>query len=95
MLFRSKCQNQGWVPGRAADEAFFAGACHIYFTNHTLTGKPDAFPFQESESGLGARVGLLVKLFFAGRLPTLFHQSHFDWEQSSPTPKWCFSWTCS
>jgi hypothetical protein len=41
------------------------GACHIYFTNHTLTGKPDAFPFQESESGLGARVGLLVKLLFA------------------------------
>ena len=37
----------------------------IYFTNHTLTGKPNAFPFQESESGLGTRVGLLVKLLFA------------------------------
>jgi hypothetical protein len=59
----------------------------IYFTNHTLTGKPNAFPFQESESGLAARVGLLVKLLFAGCLPYLFHQSHFDWEKdASPSP---------
>jgi hypothetical protein len=29
----------------------------IYFTNHTLTGKPDAFPFQESESGWVPRSG--------------------------------------
>ena len=59
----------------------------IYFTNHTLTGKPNAFPFQESESGLSARVGLLVRLFFAGCLPYLFHQSHFDWEKdASPSP---------
>ena len=43
----------------------------LYFTNHTLTGKQNAFPFQGSESGLGARVGLLVKLFFA-RLPAIF-----------------------
>ncbi len=42
------------------------GARHLYFTNHTLTGKQNAFPFQGSESGLSARVGLLVKLFSRG-----------------------------
>jgi hypothetical protein len=61
----------------------------IYFTNHTLTGKPNAFPFQESESGLGTRVGLLVRLFFAGCVPYLFHQLHFDWEKDAfPSPVW-------
>ena len=55
----------------------------IYFTNHTLTGKQNTFPFQGSESGLGARGGLLVKLFPARCLPSLFHQSRFDWERES------------
>jgi hypothetical protein len=59
------------------------GTCRLYFTNHTLTGKQNAFPFQGSESGLSVRVGLLVKLFFARCLPSLFHQSHFDWNRES------------
>jgi hypothetical protein len=59
------------------------GTCRLYFTNHTLTGKQNAFPFQGSESGLGALGGLFVKLFFATCLPSLFHQSRFDWEGES------------
>jgi hypothetical protein len=55
----------------------------IYFTNHTLTGKPNAFPWLGSDTARrfhGPREALPVRPSFAECSPSLFHQSHFDWE---------------
>ena len=54
----------------------------IYFTNHTLTGKPDAFPLLGLDICQAIpQAALSVTPSFARCSPTLFHQSHFDWEQ--------------
>src|SRR5271166_5566878 len=52
----------------------------IYFTNHTLTGKLDAFPRLGFDCQAIPQAALSVTPSFAGCSPSLFHQSHFDWE---------------
>ena len=51
----------------------------IYFTNCTLTGKPDAFCF----AGFGCFWSVAGRAdsdaFVRTVPPSLFHQSHFDW----------------
>ena len=66
-----------------------------FFTDHTLTGSPTFFRcsvwIPPSDSA-GRAVGNAP---FKPCSPSLFHQSHFGWEQSPPTPKRGFAWTCS
>jgi hypothetical protein len=77
------CQEIPRAAGRAVSKVFVGrDARHLYFTNCTLTGK-QSFPVPRGRIGTGCRGGLLVKLFLAKCLPSLFHQSRFDWERES------------
>jgi hypothetical protein len=52
------------------------GARCLYFTDYTLTGQQSASPFWKSHAGRPrCRYWALVRCS-----PSLFHQSHFDWE---------------
>ena len=53
------------------------GACRLYFTDHTLTGQQNASPFRKSDAGR-PRCRYWASLIRCS--PSLFHQSHFDWE---------------
>jgi hypothetical protein len=53
------------------------GACRLYFTDYTLTGQQSASPFRKSDAGR-PRCRYWASLVRCS--PSLFHQSHFDWE---------------
>ena len=53
------------------------GACRLYFTDYTLTGQQSASPFRKSVAGR-RRCRYWASLIRCS--PSLFHQSHFDWE---------------
>ena len=53
------------------------GACRLYFTDYTLTGQQSASPFRKSVAG---RPRCRYWASLGQCWPSLFHQSHFDWE---------------
>ena len=53
------------------------GACRLYFTDYTLTGQQSASPFRKS---VADRPRCRYWASLGQCWPSLFHQSHFDWE---------------
>ena len=52
-------------------------ACRLYFTDYTLTGQQSDSPFRKSVAG---RTRCRYCASLGQCWPSLFHQSHFDWE---------------
>ncbi len=78
--FRPRCQTPTGY--RSAGRTFGArrcsqGTCRLYFTDYTLTGQQSASPFRKA---VADRSCCRYWASLGQCWPSLFHQSHFDWE---------------